>query len=181
MSDAGVEISVSELLMAEALRRQIEREGSAAYPNECCGIMIGRDTVIDGLPVRIVDRLLPGRNAFEAGEQYHRFSIDPRQQMEAEKIADREAKLVLGYYHSHPDHPARPSEYDRAHAWPFYSYVIVAIANGTPADMTSWVLDSQTETFSQQKIARSCFKTSRAAVRSVRLPLARSDDEQYSR
>ena len=61
---------------------------------------------------------------------------------------------MLGYYHSHPDRPARPSEYDRQHAWPFYSYVIVAIAKGVAVDMTSWVLDDQTETFSIQPIVR---------------------------
>ena len=59
---------------------------------------------------------------------------------------------MLGFYHSHPDHPARPSEYDREHGWPFYSYIIVSIAKGVPVDMTSWVLDEQTETFSRQDI-----------------------------
>ena len=113
------------------MRRQIEAEGPAAYPNECCGILVGRDSRSGR---RLVERLEPGQNVFEADEQYHRFSIDPRQQMKAEKEAEAEGKVVLGFYHSHPDHPARPSEYDREHAWPFYSYVIVAIAKGTPAD-----------------------------------------------
>jgi proteasome lid subunit RPN8/RPN11 len=61
--------------------------------------------------------------------------------------------LVLGFYHSHPDHPARPSEYDREHGWPFYSYVIVAIHKREPVDMTCWVLDEQTEQFKPQAIA----------------------------
>jgi proteasome lid subunit RPN8/RPN11 len=60
--------------------------------------------------------------------------------------------MVLGFYHSHPDCPARPSEYDREHAWPFYSYVIVSIAKGSAVDMTSWLLDEATETFSRQDI-----------------------------
>jgi proteasome lid subunit RPN8/RPN11 len=72
--------------------------------------------------------------------------------MKAEKDAGDERRLVLGFYHSHPDHPARPSEYDRQHAWPFYSYVIVSISKGEPVDMTSWVLDEATETFSRQDI-----------------------------
>jgi len=59
---------------------------------------------------------------------------------------------VLGYYHSHPDHPARPSEYDREHAWPFYSYVIVAIAKGKAVDLTSWVLNDVTEKFDEQVV-----------------------------
>ena len=141
------------LVLSEALRRRIESEGSAAYPNECCGILIGRDVVASGVEKRrVVDRLEPGRNVFEADEQYHRFSIDPRQQMKAERAAEAEGKLVLGFYHSHPDHPARPSEYDRQHAWPFYSYVIVAIAKGAAADMTSWVLDEKMNQFSAQTI-----------------------------
>ncbi len=140
------------LVLSDALRRRIESEGAAAYPNECCGILIGRDVGTAGEKRRVVDRLEPGTNAFEADEQYHRFSIDPRQQMKAERAAEAEGKVVLGFYHSHPDHPARPSEYDREHGWPFYSYVIVAIAKGRPADMTSWVLDDQTNQFLTQPI-----------------------------
>jgi proteasome lid subunit RPN8/RPN11 len=60
--------------------------------------------------------------------------------------------LVLGFYHSHPDHPARPSEYDREHAWPFYSYVIVSIAKREAVDMTSWVLQEETDTFARQDL-----------------------------
>jgi len=72
--------------------------------------------------------------------------------MRAERSAAAAGQSVLGFYHSHPDHPARPSEYDREHAWPYYSYVIVAIAKGQAVDMTSWLLDDQTQTFSQQDI-----------------------------
>jgi len=61
---------------------------------------------------------------------------------------------VLGFYHSHPDHPARPSETDRASAWPFYSYVIVSIAKRQPVDMTSWQLDESTEQFKPEEIIR---------------------------
>ena len=136
--------------------RQIEHAGVAAYPNECCGILFGRDTAVDGgATKRRVERIEPVVNDFEAGEQYHRFSISPRQLMQAEKDAAHRGQLVVGFYHSHPDSPARPSEYDRQHAWPFYSYVIVSIANREPVDMTSWVLDEQTETFSRQEIEES--------------------------
>lgn len=136
------------LVLPEPLARQIEREGVAAYPNECCGILYGRDAG----EKRIAERLEAVANDFEAGEQYHRFSISPQTLMNAEKTAAAEKRLVLGFYHSHPDHPARPSEYDRQHGWPFYSYVIVSIAKREPVDMTSWVMDEQTETFSRQDI-----------------------------
>ena len=144
----GTNVTVNPLVLSAGLRRKIEAEGAAAYPNECCGILIGRDVVGQ----RLVERLLPGQNVFEADERYHRFSIDPRLQIKAEREAEAEGRVVLGFYHSHPDHPARPSEYDREHAWPFYSYVIVAITKGKPADMTSWVLDDKTNQFLGQKV-----------------------------
>ena len=72
--------------------------------------------------------------------------------MKAEKSAAADGQVVIGFYHSHPDHPARPSETDRQFGWPFYSYVIVSIAQGKPADMTSWLLDEQTESFVKQDI-----------------------------
>jgi proteasome lid subunit RPN8/RPN11 len=137
------------LALAAELFRRIQSEGMNAYPNECCGILIGRDEPSGS---RIVDRLEPGQNVFDAGEQYHRFSIDPTLQLKAERAAEAEGRVVLGFYHSHPDHPARPSEYDRQHAWPYYSYVIVQIAKGQAVDMTSWVLDDVTEAFRRQEI-----------------------------
>jgi proteasome lid subunit RPN8/RPN11 len=59
---------------------------------------------------------------------------------------------IIGFYHSHPDHPARPSDFDREHAWPFYSYVIVSVATGRAAGMASWVLDETTRLFRRQEI-----------------------------
>ncbi len=139
------------LHISEAIKRQIEAEGVAAFPSECCGILIGRDLAGGE---RIVERLAPMKNAFDASEQYHRFTIDPRAQIEAEKSADAEGKMLLGYYHSHPNHPARPSEYDRQNMPPFsfYSQVIVSIMEGKPADMTCWYLDEETEQFAQTRI-----------------------------
>jgi proteasome lid subunit RPN8/RPN11 len=138
------------LILSNSLFQQIESEGVRAFPNECCGVMIGRD--VGGR--RIVDRLQPLTNSFEAEEQYHRFRLDPKEYIAVERAAGEEGKLVLGFYHSHPDHPARPSEYDRQYAWPFYSYVIVSIMSRKPADMTSWLLDEATEQFKQEEIER---------------------------
>ena len=136
----------SPLVLSADLRKQIEEEGVAAYPNECCGILIGSDKE------RKVDRIIPMANAFDPQERYHRFSIDPLLLASTEESAAAEGKAVIGFYHSHPDHPARPSETDRQAAWPFYSYVIVSIAKREPLDMTCWVLDEQTETFKRQEI-----------------------------
>jgi proteasome lid subunit RPN8/RPN11 len=138
------------LILSKSLYSQIEQEGVAAFPNECCGVMIGHDDNATGK--RIVEKLEPLTNSFEATEQYHRFRLDPLEYIQAEKSASAQGKLILGFYHSHPDHPAKPSEYDRQYAWPFYSYVIVSIMNRKPTAMTSWLLDEATEQFQEQPI-----------------------------
>ena len=137
------------LMLTESQRQQIEREAATAYPNECCGIMYGKDAAGQ----RIVSTLEAVPNVFDEVERYHRFSISPKQLMDAERRAASRGELVIGFYHSHPDHPARPSEYDREHGWPFYSYVIIAVAKGMPDKMTSWLLSEQTEQFQEQTIS----------------------------
>jgi proteasome lid subunit RPN8/RPN11 len=139
---------MKQLILSPQLHRQIEQEGASAFPNECCGILIGKDQGEQ----RIVEKLVQGENAFEADEQYHRFSIDPRAQLKAEREAEAAGLMVLGFYHSHPNHPARPSDYDRDHGWPFYSYVIVSIMDGKPAKMTSWVLNETINVFEEQTV-----------------------------
>ena len=133
---------------------QIEREGMAAYPNECCGAILGRDVKNESGIERHVIELKKLTNSFVAEEQYHRFSLNPKEYIELEKYAHEAKLVVLGFYHSHPDAPARPSEYDRQHAWPFYSYAIVSIAKGKPVDLTSWQLDEATEQFKPEEVER---------------------------
>lgn len=141
---------IPALQLPAELSRQIEREGRQQYPNECCGILIG----VDYAGRRTVHRLEPAANVFDQpAERRRRFSIDPRMMMEVDRRVAGEGKMILGFYHSHPDHPARPSEYDRQHAWPFYSYVIVSVTAGDVLDMTSWVLDDETSLFCRQEIA----------------------------
>ena len=141
------------IILTDSIHQQIEQEGVAAFPNECCGVMIGRDEKqADGSINRIVESVQPLTNSFEANEQYHRFKLDPKEYIAVEKSAGEQGKLVLGFYHSHPDHPAIPSEYDRSHAWPFYSYIIVSIMSRKPANMTSWLLDEATEKFVEEKV-----------------------------
>jgi len=142
------------LLLTPEQISQIEREGAAAYPNECCGAMLGKDARDGSAVRRIVHRLEPMHNSFAADEKYHRFSLDPRELMQLEKRIEGSGLAVLGFYHSHPDHPARPSDTDRQNAWPFYSYVIVAIAKRQPVDLTSWQLDESTEQFEPEEILR---------------------------
>jgi proteasome lid subunit RPN8/RPN11 len=138
------------LQLPRDLEQLIRAEAINAFPNECCGILYGRDDKGS----RHIEQIEPVPNAFEDEEQYHRFSITPRMLLDAERKAAsmKTGTLVLGFYHSHPDHPARPSEYDRTHAWPFYSYIIVASTRTHTGDLTSWQLDPATEAFVQETI-----------------------------
>jgi proteasome lid subunit RPN8/RPN11 len=142
---------MTKVVIPTSVARQVEREGVEAYPRECCGILVGREV---SPAVRVVERLVPMRNTFDEKEQYHRFTVDPLAQIDAERSADAEGRVVLGYYHSHPDSPARPSEYDRQHMppWSFYSQVIVSIVKRRPAEMTAWSLNEDTEQFDAQEI-----------------------------
>jgi proteasome lid subunit RPN8/RPN11 len=125
------------LILAADHEKTIRAEGEKAYPNECCGFLIGE---VDKAGVKTVKRAQAIDNAREDGEQYHRFLIKPEDMLRAEQTA-RSMKLdVIGFYHSHPDHPAAPSDYDKDHALPFYSYVIVSVKQGKSEDLTSWEL-----------------------------------------
>jgi proteasome lid subunit RPN8/RPN11 len=121
------------LRVSETLLGAIHREGERAYPGECCGVLAGRPGEI-----KQVRRLLPVVN--RRADDPHRYLIAPEdlQRVEAEvRQADLE---VLGFYHSHPDHPAAPSSFDAEHAWPWYSYLIVRVDRGRAVEATSWQL-----------------------------------------
>jgi proteasome lid subunit RPN8/RPN11 len=82
----------------------------------------------------------------------NRFEILPAEVLLAEKTAREKGIDLLGWYHSHPDAPARPSEYDRDHAWPWYSYMIVSIQKSEPRDMTSWRLNEDRAGYDREAI-----------------------------
>jgi len=137
------------LLLSSELEKVVRADGETAYPNECCGVLIGE---IDDAGVKIVKSTLTIDNAREDNEQYHRFLITPEDMLKAEQTA-RAAKLeVVGFYHSHPDHPSAPSGYDKDHALPFYSYVIVSVDRGKAQILTSWELANDRSDFIQEKI-----------------------------
>ena len=127
----------------------VRDDGESAYPNECCGVLIGE---IDNSGVKTVRHAQAIDNAREDGEQYHRFLITPEDMMRAEQTARTMRLDVIGFYHSHPDHPAAPSDYDKDHALPFYSYVIVSIEQGKAKELTSWELTADRTVFLPEKI-----------------------------
>lgn len=122
----------------------IRRHGRETYPHECCGALIGRGG-------RVLEALaLP--NVTGEGSR-RRFRVAPADYRAAERrAADLEAEL-LGFYHSHPDHPARPSRYDLDRAWPVFAYVIVAVDRGSPAALTSWRLRPDRAAFDEEAVA----------------------------
>ena len=129
-----------ELIIAPPVADAIRRHGQETYPHECCGALVGADGhVIDTVP-------LP--NTTEEGPR-RRFLVRPSDYQLAERRAGEIGGELLGFYHSHPDHPARPSQYDLDHAWPTFAYVIVSVANGRAAEMTVWFLQDDRSTFEE--------------------------------
>ncbi|MDR4898467.1 M67 family metallopeptidase [Yersinia kristensenii] len=135
--------------LAVGTENQIRIEGENSYPNECCGALLG---VFDKEGNALVEAILPIINAREDEEQYHRFVITADDYLRAERTARVKGIEVVGFYHSHPDHPAIPSEYDREHALPFYAYIIVAVAPGGAGGFTSWGLGPNSRQFEQESV-----------------------------
>lgn len=140
-------MSAFALRVRDDLARRIHAHGVATYPHECCGALLGRD---GDLSREVLD-LLPLANRRNDSPR-NRFEVTPGDVRQAEKIA-REKKLeLIGWYHSHPDCPARPSEFDREHAWPWYSYIIVSIEAGGPREMFSWRLRDDRSAYDPEPI-----------------------------
>ena len=121
----------------------IRRHGEETYPHECCGALVGRD----GRAAATV--ALP--NTTEEGPR-RRFLVRPSDYRLAEQRAGELGGELLGFYHSHPDHPARPSQYDLDHAWPTFAYVIVAVAAGAATEMTVWFLKEDRTIFEKGEL-----------------------------
>jgi proteasome lid subunit RPN8/RPN11 len=102
--------------------------------------------------LRNVAELMRAENDREDEAKYNRFLITPDAFMRGEKAAREKGLDIIGFYHSHPDAPARPSKYDLDHAWPWYSYVIVSIKAGEADVMTSWVLREDRGAFGEEDI-----------------------------
>ena len=143
-----------ELGISAELAQNIREHGVETYPHECCGALLGRDQGSAGNgngASREVLALFPLVNRRDDSPR-NRFSVTAEDVRQAEKFARSQGLDVIGWYHSHPDHPARPSEYDRDHAWPWYSYIIVSVQAGAPKDMTSWRLRDDRSGFMEEKM-----------------------------
>lgn len=125
----------------------IHEHARETYPEECSGVMVGMNA--EGMKV-VVD-VWRAENTHEE-ERARRFLIDPLVYMKFEQQADERDLEILGVYHSHPDHPAEPSEYDRDHAWPGWSYVIASVSKDNVEDMRSWVLKDDRSGYEEEPI-----------------------------
>ncbi len=137
------------LKLTRNLETEIRSAGESAYPNECCGILLG---TLDEKGGKTVRSLRPVVNSREEEEQYHRFLITEDDMVLAEMEARKSGLDIVGFYHSHPDHPAAPSGYDRDHALPFYSYVILFVGKGKAELLTSWLLENSREKFNRESL-----------------------------
>ena len=133
-------MSSKRLSITGGVDEAIRAHGQETYPHECCGALLGRGDYVTGIVA------LP--NTTEEGPR-RRFLVRPSDYREAERRASELGAELLGFYHSHPDHPARPSQYDLDHAWPTFAYVILAVASGVAGDMTVWHLKDDRSTFEE--------------------------------
>jgi proteasome lid subunit RPN8/RPN11 len=130
------------------LLRNIHELGETAYPEEGAGLMLG-EVVND---VKRVSAILPLANAREDAARHNRYLITPQAMLHGEQEAMRRGLDIVGVFHSHPDHPNRPSEFDREWAMPWYSYVITSVNAGKALESRSWLLTEDRSSFVEEGI-----------------------------
>ncbi len=128
------------LIITGDVEHAIRAHGQETYPHECCGALVGKGDIVTTVVA------LP--NTTEEGPR-RRFLVRPSDYRQAERRATEMGGELLGFYHSHPDHPSRPSRYDLDHAWPTFAYIIVSVMNGAAADMTVWYLKNDRSSFEE--------------------------------
>jgi proteasome lid subunit RPN8/RPN11 len=131
------------LVLQAAADAAIRAHGREAFPHECCGAMLGRD--------KVVQQAYALPNTTDEGPR-RRFLVRPDDYRVAEQRARETGLDLLGFYHSHPDHPARPSQFDLDHAWPSFSYVIVSVMGGEDKQLTSWQLKDDRSAFDEEHV-----------------------------
>jgi proteasome lid subunit RPN8/RPN11 len=138
------------LIIAPDLLEGIRDHGRKAYPHECCGLLLGKADHSGKSAVK----LRPVTNAREDSPQ-NRYLISAGDWLAAERETRNEGLDIIGVYHSHPDHPPRPSEFDREHAFPWYSYIIVSVAGGVAEEVHSWILREDRSKFDLEEVISS--------------------------
>jgi proteasome lid subunit RPN8/RPN11 len=130
---------------------EIEAHGERDYPHECGGMLIGHFST-DGK--KTVIETYPLDNAREEKDRHNRILILPKDLLRVERYAREKKMDVVGYYHSHPEDRAFPSQYDLDHALPVWSYIIVSVLKGKAADLRSWVMENDRSKFNEEEIIK---------------------------
>jgi proteasome lid subunit RPN8/RPN11 len=138
---------MSLTITAEVLK-QIHAHGEAAYPHEGAGLLLGR---VQG-EVKQVEAILPLENAREESARHNRYLLTAEDYMQAEQQAAGMGLDVLGVFHSHPDHPNRPSQFDQDWAMPWFSYIITSVMAGKATESRSWLLVEDHTAFEEEAI-----------------------------
>ncbi len=126
---------------------EIQQHGESTYPHECCGFLLGRNEETR----RVVAQTRRAQNQ-RADSPQNRYQISPQDYMQADRAAAAAGLEIVGFYHSHPNHPARPSQFDLENAWPALVYVIVAVSQGKAGEMTAWILADDRSRFLPDEI-----------------------------
>ena len=137
-----------KLNLPEETLKQIYAHGEAAYPEEGAGFLLGADNGAE----RHVTKIFTTENAREDEARYNRYLVTPEDYLKAEITADRLGLSLIGVFHSHPDHPNQPSEFDREWAQPFFSYIITSINQGKAVESRSWRLIEDRSRFVEEEI-----------------------------
>lgn len=132
------------LRLTDGVDVAIRAHAREAYPHECCGALVGQDDVVTST--------VPLPNVTEEGPR-RRFRVSDRDYLAVQREADAAGHDLIGFYHSHPDHPAVPSQYDLDHAFPSFAYVIVSVKQGADDEMRSWLLKDDRSVFDEQAVA----------------------------
>jgi proteasome lid subunit RPN8/RPN11 len=122
--------------LTQALQQRIFQQMEGTFPNEGGGFLLGTKQGEDTLIADVIQV----ENVFETEEQYHRYAMTPQNWMKMEDEADARGLTLVGYYHSHPNHVAIPSEFDREHALPNFVYIITSVMQGKAVEMLVWEL-----------------------------------------
>ncbi|MBI5892233.1 MAG: M67 family metallopeptidase [Deltaproteobacteria bacterium] len=131
------------LHLSQKIYNEIISHAKKSYPCEGCGALVGKD--------KKITKIYPLEN-INKERANDRYEINPKDLLRVEKEAKKDGFEVIGFFHSHPDHPDRPSDFDRQRAWPFYSYVIVAVQNGKDVSVKSWTFENEGEPFREEEI-----------------------------
>lgn len=135
------------ITMSKEVLTQIKEHGEQAYPEEGAGLLLGR---VDGNN-RFVDQILPQSNQFEREHRNRRYMITPQDLIRAEEIAEELGMELIGIFHSHPDHPAKPSDFDQERALPWFSYLITSVQKKIAHESRSWQLTDERR-FIEEKV-----------------------------